>query len=223
MGVSSARVIELLTSVPALTHLTIKDRLVMLAGDNLPNVNFPYLVSLEIDGSNVPRVCSAISCPALTSLVLGDMRSNTANALLAILRQPNFGQPKYPALTHLRFKFSRIIELNHAFLNTFPTVTHIFFSSCEDVGDVLSLIADVDESEWRPGDSHTLPNLKKLMITPFSPGWIQPLCDLVTARVRIGLPLESLILRQVDLELLKKIEFLRENLLMESMDVILWD
>jgi hypothetical protein len=210
------RFIELLISVPALINLKLEGDIVVLDGlDDLPNIKLAHLESLSI--SDVPfeecmyTICLAMSGPALTSLELGNMTSWTTHAVTRILQQSQ-RQPKFPALTHLKFKSASFIELNNAFINALPTITHISLSSCPFSYELLEFVA---EFESESDDNFAWPNLQKLTIIPFGPAYIEPLCVLVAARIRIGLPLHTIVLSENDVDAFRKIEFLRDNMLVE--------
>lgn len=86
-----------------------------------------------------------------------------------------------PALINLDFKYARRIELNTEFIHVLPTLTHLSFTSCDNVNNVLEVAMRVD---------HLWPHLHTLMISQFLLNWIKPLCDFVAKRISIGLPLK---------------------------------
>jgi hypothetical protein len=52
-------------------------------------------------------------------------------------------------------------------------------------------------------------------MSPFEPYYVHPLCDLVAARIRIGLPLQGIMLRETDVARFTQTPFLRDNLPVE--------
>jgi hypothetical protein len=207
---SSHSFVELLVSVPALTDLTLEGEVVRHDTNNFPPITLARLESLSIT-EDMYDICLAMSCPALTSLELGEMPDGKTDDLVWMFRQSQ-SQPKYPALTHLKFKSGHFIDLNNAFINALPTITHIGLSSCVGAIDMLGfIIAFEPESD----DNVAWPNLQKLIMNPFEPYYVHPLCDLAAARIRIGLPLQGIMLRETDVARFTQTPFLRDNLPVE--------
>ena len=69
---------------------------------------------------------------------------------------------------HLNFELSKIIDLGDLFISAFP-ITRIGFFHCQNVGELLDIIANLDpEFGW--------PNLREIIIVPFVIPWTKALC-----------------------------------------------
>jgi len=123
-------------------------------------------------------------------------------------------QLKYPALMHLKFKFTNCIKVSPELIEVLPTITHLSFRSCNKAIHVLEIISKF-KSDWE-GIFAWL-KLQALMITPFDLEWISPFCDFITTQISIGLPLKGISLSETDMEMLKSNEFLRNNVLIQMM------
>ena len=202
---------DLLMSASAVERLQIRGNIVNPDDQvDLSSVSLPHLLQLRIglcwDQSCIDPCYFEVSCPALTTIMLGTMIIESTEAFVNCLLDAAV-QPKYLALTTLEFKFANCIELDEDFITVLLTITHLSFTSCNYVDHVLDLIIECYDNAW--------PRLHTLTISSFRSKWIQPLWDFVAQRIDMGLPLKCVKLSEVEGDVWGDNTFLRDHVLLE--------
>lgn len=205
---------QLLTASSALTTIRLEGRIVD-EGEILP-IELPHLtvlyIDLDFDDSYTRELFSAISTPALTSLILAEASEDTIDAFVDTMRN-SYHLPKYPALNHLGLYGGECNELSRDLIDALPGIKSLSFAQCDDTFVILAALTSQDAGVV--STTVPWPRLRGIAVDPFN--WregIRPLRDFVSARSGSGYPLDTVILREGEEDvqtLLIKVEFLKPS------------
>ena len=151
-----------------------------------------FEIDLDFNDAYTRAMLSAISSPALSTLVLGHMSGFMIEGFVQTLRNsPQL--PKYPALIHLELYCMSCREFSCDLMNILPNITHLILVQCNAASILTQLSSYHSKNE---GATVPQPKLRAIMVEPFTHAEIKPLRDFVAAdEMPVGIHWERLYLR----------------------------
>lgn len=190
---TQSRFVEMLKSVPKVTHLQLLGCIVHPEGTTAPIVELRHLDSLHLDfswgGDYIESIFSAISSPALSSLTVDDMPEEDVSAFVEVINSSP-RSPTYPQLNHLKFNGSGYLEFSYGFFLATPSITHLTFRDCGTV--FMPIFSDLVYYGSQPASSVPWSNLRTIQIEPFGEDMAFAFHSFLCERANIGHPLQSL-------------------------------
>jgi hypothetical protein len=180
---------DMFSDLPALIELTIRGDVFDFSHQAIPHImiQLPHLESLNIwtiCGWEVGQLLRVLSAPQLASMTFGAREPGCAIA-------SNF--PQYPLLRSLTVEFAVNMSVRDMkkLSTAFPSITHLTISRHV----MQRFITFLQEREITTGLLHW-PNLQTIVMKRTSFHWNEPelLADALSARLRMGSPIERLVL-----------------------------